>query len=119
MVATVPYRIERLTPSLGADYLRFFDHEKGPAFADNPEWAKCSCREVPVTESWPPCDGPASRAAMAARGIQCVDAFPWNVGPDETAAADHCHDSPAMFAAAGIVEIARHDNLTVARKSLR
>jgi hypothetical protein len=57
-----------------------------------------------VTESWPPCDGPASRAAMAARiASGDTDGFL----------------APAMFAAAGIVEIARHDNLNVARKSLR
>jgi ribosomal protein S18 acetylase RimI-like enzyme len=203
MVESVSYRIERLTPALGADYLRFFDHEKGPAFADNPEWAKCYCHyyEVPVAVSWPSFDGPANRDAMAARiasgemdgflayagddvvgwvnaqpyhklvhacarlkiaapplpvpahdaaaivcfvtapewrrrgvarallegalanfaarGIQVVDAFPWNVGPDDTAATDHYHGSPSMFSAAGFVEIARHDNVTVVRKSLR
>jgi len=54
MPEPVPYRIERLTLRHGSDYLRFFDHEKGPAFA-----------------------------------------------------------------AAGFVEIARHDNVTVVRKSLR
>jgi GNAT superfamily N-acetyltransferase len=203
MVEAVPYRIERLTPKLGADYLRFFDHEKGPAFADNPEWAKCYCHyyEVPVAVSWPSFDGPANRDAMdariasgemggflayagdevvgwvnaqpyhklahacarlkipapplpvplheaaaivcfvtapewrrrgvarallegalsnfAARGIQLVDAFPWVVGPEDTAATDHYHGSPAMFAAAGFVEIARHANVTVVRKPLR
>ena len=41
--------IERLTPARRDDFLRFFDHEHGPAFADNPEWAKCYCHfyEVP------------------------------------------------------------------------
>jgi len=29
--------IERLTPARADDYLRFFDHESGPAFADNAE----------------------------------------------------------------------------------
>jgi ribosomal protein S18 acetylase RimI-like enzyme len=203
MVEPVRYRVLRLTPKLGADYLRFFDHEKGPAFADNADWAKCYCHyyEVPVAVSWPSFDGPANRDAMdariasgemdgflayagdevvgwvnaqpytklahacarlkipapplpvpphdaaaivcfvtspawrrrgvaralldgalasfAARGIGVVDAFPWIVGPDDTAATDHYHGSPAMFAAAGFVEIARHENVTVVRKSLR
>ena len=203
MAETVAYRIARLTPTLGRDFLRFFDHERGPAFADNPEWAKCYCHfyEVPVAISWPTFDGHANRAAMeariacgemdgflaysgdevvgwvnaqpyhklqhacarlhiaapklpgppheaaaivcfvtspawrrrgvarallngalenfAARGISMVDAFPWNVGPDDTDATDHYHGSPAMFAAAGFVEIARHENVTVVRRALR
>lgn len=196
------YRIERLTPQLGDDYLRFFDHESGSAFADNPEWAKCYCHyyEVPVAIVWPSLDGAANRAAMTARiasgemdgflayagdevagwvnaqpyhklqhacarlkinapplpvpphdaaaivcfvtapqwrrrgvaralldgalanfiarGIALVDAFPWNVGPDDTAATDHYHGSPAMFAAAGFVVIAKHEDVTVVRRML-
>jgi GNAT superfamily N-acetyltransferase len=196
------YRIERLTPARGNDYLRFFDHERGPAFADNPEWAKCYCHyyEVPVAISWPTLGGHANRAAMdariasgemegflaysgeevvgwvnaqpyhklqhacarlriaapalpvsaheaaaivcfvtapdwrrrgvaralldgalenfTARGIYVVDAFPWNVGPGDTAATDHYHGSPALFAAAGFIEIARHETLTVVRRTL-
>jgi ribosomal protein S18 acetylase RimI-like enzyme len=62
-------RIERLTPARGADYLRFFDHEHGPAFADNPEWATCYCHyyEVPPGLRWADFDGPANRLAMTAR----------------------------------------------------
>src|SRR5664279_311245 len=62
-------RVERLTPARGADYLRFFDHEHGPAFADNPEWATCYCHyyEVPPTLKWVDFDGPANRVAMTAR----------------------------------------------------
>ena len=203
MVDPSAYRIERLTPALSGDYLHFFDHETGPAFADNPEWAKCYCHyyEVPMAVDWPSFDGAANRNAMSARiacgemegflayagddvvgwinaqpyhklqhacarlriaspplpvpphdaaaivcfvvapklrrrgvaralldgalddfsarGIVVVDAFPWNVGPDDTAATDHYHGSPAMFAAAGFVEIARHDNVTVVRRALR
>ena len=195
------YRIERLTPARGNDYLRFFDHERGPAFADNPEWAKCYCHfyEVPVAISWSTLDDHANRAAMdariasgemegflaysgdevvgwvnaqpyhklqhacarlriatptlpvprheaaaivcfvtapdwrrrgvaralldgalenfAARGIFVVDAFPWNVGAGGTAATDHYHGSPALFAAAGFIEIARHETLTVVRRA--
>ena len=202
MEEPVTYRIERLAPRLVQDYLRFFDHETGPAFADNPEWAKCYCHfyEVPVAVTWSAFDGPANRDAMAARittgemdgflayagddvvgwvnaqpyhklqhacarlriaapplsvplqdaaaivcfvtapewrrrgvarallagvmedfgarGIRVIDAFPWNVGPEDTAPADHYHGSPAMFAAAGFVEIARHEKVTVVRRSL-
>ncbi len=62
-------RIERLTPSRGDDFLRFFDHEKGPAFADNPEWATCYCHyyQVPIALKWGDFDGPANRLAMGAR----------------------------------------------------
>lgn len=203
MTGPAAFRIARLTPALGDDYLRFFDHERGPAFADNAEWAKCYCHfyEVPMTISWPALDGHTNRAAMeariatgemdgfmayaggevvgwvnaqpyhklrhacarlripapglpvppheaaaivcfvtapkwrrqgvaralldgalesfAARGVALVDAFPWNTGPEDTAATDHYHGSPAMFAAAGFVEIARHENVTVVRRALR
>ncbi|MEP7330354.1 MAG: GNAT family N-acetyltransferase [Betaproteobacteria bacterium] len=62
-------RIERLTPERRADYLAFFDHERGPAFADNPEWAKCYCHyyQVPVALTWRDFDGVANRMAMDAR----------------------------------------------------
>jgi ribosomal protein S18 acetylase RimI-like enzyme len=197
------FRIERLTPSRAGDYLRFFDHESGPAFADNAEWAKCYCHyyEVPVTLDWPSFDGNTNRAAMharietgemdgflayagdevvgwvnaqpynklqhacarlkiaapalpvpaheaaaivcfvtsptwrrrgvaralldgalasfTARGLALVDAFPWNTGPEDTGATDHYHGSPAMFAAAGFSEIAKHENVTVVRRTLR
>ncbi|MCC7328224.1 MAG: GNAT family N-acetyltransferase [Burkholderiales bacterium] len=63
------YRVERLTPARGVDYLRFFDHERGPAFADNPEWATCYCHyyQVPPALKWGDFDGAANRLAMTAR----------------------------------------------------
>ena len=62
-------RIERLTPARGADYLRFFDHERGPAFSDNPEWATCYCHyyQVPTVMKWGEFDGPMNQRAMDAR----------------------------------------------------
>ena len=36
--------VGRLSPATRDDYLAFFDHERGPAFADNPEWATCYCQ---------------------------------------------------------------------------
>jgi ribosomal protein S18 acetylase RimI-like enzyme len=62
-------RVAALTPALGADYLAFFDHERGPAFADNPAWAKCYCHyyEVPPAIVWGNLDGTANRTAMTAR----------------------------------------------------
>ena len=61
--------IERLAPARRDDFLRFFDHERGPAFADNPQWAKCYCHyyEVPKAIAWNSLDGAANRAAMTAR----------------------------------------------------
>jgi GNAT superfamily N-acetyltransferase len=69
MPAIAGLTIERLTPARADDYLRFFDHESGPAFADNPEWAKCYCHyyEVPTALTWSDFDGPANRLAMTAR----------------------------------------------------
>jgi GNAT superfamily N-acetyltransferase len=69
MATTNDLRIERLTPSRGEDFLRFFDHERGPAFADNPEWATCYCHyyHVPPALVWSDFDGRANRIAMTAR----------------------------------------------------
>ena len=196
-------RIERLTPERGDDYLRFFDHERGPAFADNPEWATCYCHyyEVSTALKWGDFDGPMNQRAMRARiatgemegylayegdevvgwmnaqpytklryacprmripapslpvppheaaaivcfvvapahrrkgvsrallaagldnlsqrGLALVDAFPWNVGPDDRKATDFYHGSLSMFAAAGFEPFATHENITVVRKLLR
>src|SRR5207249_4857835 len=44
IVPTVTHLLVKpLTPALGPDFLAFFDHERGSAFSDNPEWAKCYC----------------------------------------------------------------------------
>ncbi len=34
--------IKPLTPELGGDFLCFFDHDPGAAFADTPERAPCA-----------------------------------------------------------------------------
>jgi ribosomal protein S18 acetylase RimI-like enzyme len=62
-------RIERLTPARAGDYLAFFDHERGPAFADNPEWSTCYCHypQVPTALPWKEFDGTMNRLAMRAR----------------------------------------------------
>jgi len=62
-------RIEPLAPSRCADYLSFFDHERGPALADNRKWATCYCHyhEVAPAIDWSTLDGPANLAAMKAR----------------------------------------------------
>lgn len=63
------FRIEPLTPSRRDDYLRFFDHERGIAFADNPQWAKCYCHfyHVPQPIAWESLDAHANRIAIASR----------------------------------------------------
>lgn len=203
MAASGNVRVERLAPARADDYLRFFDHERGPAFTDNPQWATCYCHyyEVPPALDWKSFDGPMNRAAMAARiatgemegylaydggevvgwmnaqpypklrhacarlhiaapplpvppheaaaivcfvvpparrrqgiarallaagvanlaarGLAVVDAFPWNTEPANTKATDHYHGSLPMFAQAGFVPIAVHENLTVVRRTLR
>jgi GNAT superfamily N-acetyltransferase len=72
MLAPEDLRIEALAPSKREEYLRFFDHERGDAFADNPEWAPCYCHfhHVSPRVDWPALDGPANRLAMDAR-IAC------------------------------------------------
>jgi GNAT superfamily N-acetyltransferase len=61
--------VKPLTPALGADFLRFLDHEQVVAFADNPEWAKCYCHfyNVPRAIDWPSLSASQNRTAMQAR----------------------------------------------------
>ena len=68
-MATTRIDVQRLTPTRRDDFLRFFDHERGVAFGDNPEWAKCYCHyyHVPKAIDWSSLDGAANRKAMAAR----------------------------------------------------
>ena len=61
--------VKPLRPALGADFIRFFDHECGAAFADNPEWAKCYCHfyQVPLAIDFEALSGAQNRTAMKAR----------------------------------------------------
>ena len=73
-----PIVVKPLTPALGADFLRFFDHERGAAFADNPEWAKCYCHfyNVPRAIDWPALSASQNRIAMQARvEVGATDGF--------------------------------------------
>ncbi len=67
--STPALRVERLTSARRDDYLRFFDHERGAAFTDNPEWARCYCHfyEVPKALPWADFSAEQNRTAMAAR----------------------------------------------------
>jgi GNAT superfamily N-acetyltransferase len=68
-MTAAPILVERLTPARRDDFLRFFDHERGAAFGDNPGWAKCYCHyhHVPKAIEWSSLDGAANRKAMTAR----------------------------------------------------
>jgi GNAT superfamily N-acetyltransferase len=61
--------VKPLAPDLAVDYFAFFDHERGAAFADNPEWAKCYCHfhEVSRAIEWASLSGPQNRIAMQSR----------------------------------------------------
>jgi ribosomal protein S18 acetylase RimI-like enzyme len=61
--------ITPLRPEQASDFLHFFDHERGVAFADNPQWAKCYCHyyQVPKSIRWASLSGPQNRTAMLAR----------------------------------------------------
>jgi GNAT superfamily N-acetyltransferase len=70
--------VKPLTPALGPDFLRFFDHERGTAFADNPEWAKCYCHfyQVPRVIEWEALSASQNRTAMQARiEVGAMDGF--------------------------------------------
>lgn len=69
MAQTQSLIVTALRPRQAGDFLRFFDHERGAAFADNPRWAKCYCHyyQVPKTLRWASLSGPQNRAAMQAR----------------------------------------------------
>jgi len=70
--------VKPLTPALRADFLRFFNHEQGVAFADNPEWAKCYCHfyNVPRAIDWPSLSAMQNRTAMQARiDVGATDGF--------------------------------------------
>jgi ribosomal protein S18 acetylase RimI-like enzyme len=58
-----------LRPEQSGDFLRFFDHERGVAFADNPQWAKCYCHyyQVPKSIRWALLSAPQNRTVMKAR----------------------------------------------------
>jgi ribosomal protein S18 acetylase RimI-like enzyme len=62
-------RVEPLSPARRGDFLRFFDHERGPAFSDNPEWARCYCHyyHVPKIMPWKTFTADQNRTAMTAR----------------------------------------------------
>jgi len=68
-VLEAPIDVRRLTPARRDDFLRFFDHERGAAFADNPQWAKCYCHyyHVPKAIEWSTLDAASNRRAMTAR----------------------------------------------------
>ena len=61
--------IKPLSPALVGEFLRFFDHEHGPAFADNPQWAKCYCHfyGVPRAIDWDSLTAQQNRVAMQSR----------------------------------------------------
>ena len=67
--------VERLSPARRDDYLAFFDHERGPAFADNPGWAACYCQfyRLPRALDWKTFGGEQNRTAARA-SIACGEA---------------------------------------------
>lgn len=67
--------VDRLSPATREAYLAFFDHERGPAFADNPGWARCYCqfyRTAPAID-WKTLNGDQNRLAAGA-AISCGEA---------------------------------------------
>jgi len=75
MEAPAPIVVERLSPATREDYLAFFDHERGPAFSDNPEWARCYCQfyRIPRALDWKAFTADQNRVAAGA-SIACGEA---------------------------------------------
>ena len=69
MSSATKFEVHPLTPERASDYLAFFDHERGPAFADNPEWARCYCQfyHTPKPIDWKARTGDDNRQAMRER----------------------------------------------------
>ena len=67
--------VRRLSPATRDDYLAFFDHERGPAFSDNLEWARCYCQfyRIPRALDWKTFTGDQNRIAAGAT-IACGEA---------------------------------------------
>lgn len=84
-MSATPIVVERLTAARRDDFLRFFDHQRGAAFADNPEWAKCYCHyyQVPKAIAWNTLDAAANRVTMTARiDVGEMDGFLAYAGAD-------------------------------------
>jgi len=75
MEAPAKIVVERLSPATRDDYLAFFDHERGPAFSDNPEWARCYCQfyRIPRELDWKAFTADQNRVAAGA-SIACGEA---------------------------------------------
>ena len=75
MEAPAKIVVERLSPDTRGDYLAFFDHERGPAFSDNPEWARCYCQfyRIPRALDWKAFTADQNRVAAGA-SIACGEA---------------------------------------------
>lgn len=69
MDASGPWRIASLSPSRRDDFLAFFDHERGRAFADNPAWSGCYCHYFHMAPAiaWDSLSATANRTAIDAR----------------------------------------------------
>jgi ribosomal protein S18 acetylase RimI-like enzyme len=69
MDAQGSWRVASLSPSRREDYLAFFDHERGRAFADNPAWAGCYCHffHAATALDWSALPADANRTAIGAR----------------------------------------------------
>jgi ribosomal protein S18 acetylase RimI-like enzyme len=123
MDAQDSWRVASLLPSRRDEFLAFFDHERGRAFADNPAWAGCYCHffQTATALDFDAMAPAAHRAAMAARievgemeGYLASDADGRVVG---WLNAQPRHKVPHCFARLGIeappIDVAVHDAAVV------
>lgn len=139
MDAQGSWRVASLSPSRREDYLAFFDHERGRAFADNPAWAGCYCHfchAAPALD-WSSLPADANRTAIGARievgemegflahalasfaerGIRVVDAFPDN--STDAGAAAQFRGPLRLYERSGFSRIAEHGHPVAMRKILQ
>ena len=123
MDAQDSWRVASLLPSRRDDFLAFFHHEHGRAFADNPAWAACYCHcfhAAPALD-FDTLAATANRTAIAARievgemeGFLASDADGRVVG---WLNAQPRHKLPHCFARLGIeappIDVPAHDAAVV------
>lgn len=123
MDAPDSWHVASLLPSHRDDFLAFFDHERGRAFADNPAWAGCYCHcfhAAPVLD-FDTLAPAANRTAIAARiEVGEMEGFLARDGSGRIVGwlnAQPRHKAPHCFARLGIdappIDVAAHDAAVV------
>ncbi len=123
MDAQDSWRVASLLPSRRDDFLAFFEHERGRAFADNPAWAGCYCHYFHAAPAldFDALAAAANRTAIAARiEVGEMEGFVANDAAGRVVGwlnAQPRHKLPHCFARIGIepppIDVPAHDAAVV------